>query len=315
MAFKINSIFNSTTLSMANDSHKVIYVNRQNISENPHNKEIYSTENIELLSYGIEDKGLLEPIIVSVLEKGSSPENTKYQIISGHRRMKAIARIVERKSPKADQFDYIPCIVRSIPKSIEQDDLTEYEELIDGNLFNRDKSEAERAKELELKKKILETRRKKGERITEKLLELIAEDMKISVHQAKKLDSINRNASEAVKTAFEQGSLSTDAAYEFSRTDKATQDEALRQLADEPSKTAKAVRTAIRQEQNEKPKPPKETKSPKPTESVPNNREVSAYLYRIIAKLDKITLTNEQAHEMNRRLSAVEDYLDQIKTV
>ena len=66
MAFKINSIFNSTTLSMANDSHKVIYVNRQNISENPHNKEIYSTENIELLSYGIEDKGLLEPIIVSV---------------------------------------------------------------------------------------------------------------------------------------------------------------------------------------------------------------------------------------------------------
>ena len=251
MAFKINSIFNSTTLSMANDSHKVIYVNRQNISENPHNKEIYSTENIELLSYGIEDKGLLEPIIVSVLEKGSSPENTKYQIISGHRRMKAIARIVERKSPKADQFDYIPCIVRSISKSVEQDGLTEYEELIDGNLFNRDKSDAERAKELELKKKILEARRKNGERITGKLLELIAEDMKISVHQAKKLDSINRNASESVKTAFEQGSLSTDAAYEFSRTDKETQDEALRQLADEPSKTAKAVRTAIRQEQNE----------------------------------------------------------------
>ena len=205
--------------------------------------------------------------------------------------------------------------MRSIPKSIEQDDLTEYEELIDGNLFNRDKSEAERAKELELKKKILETRRKKGERVPGKLLELIAEDMKISVHQAKKLDSINRNASESVKTAFEQGSLSTDAAYEFSRTDKATQDEALRQLADEPSKTAKAVRTAIRQEQNEKPKPPKETKTPKPTESVTNNREVSAYLSRIIAKLEKITLTNEQAHEMNRRLSAVEDYLDQIKTV
>ena len=73
MAFKINSIFNSTTLSMVNDSHKVIYVKRENISENPHNKEIYSTENIELLSYGIEDKGLLEPIIVSVLEK--APQN------------------------------------------------------------------------------------------------------------------------------------------------------------------------------------------------------------------------------------------------
>lgn len=300
---------------MVNDSHKVIYVKRENISENPHNKEIYSTENIELLSYGIEDKGLLEPIIVSVLEKGSSPENTKYQIISGHRRMKAIARIVERKSPKADQFDYIPCIVRSIPKSVEQDGLTEYEELIDGNLFNRDKSEAERAKELELKKKILETRRKKGERVPRKLLELIAEDMKISVHQAKKLDSINRNASESVKKAFEQGSLSTDAAYEFSRTDKETQDEALRQLADEPSKTAKAVRTAIRQEQNEKSKPPKASKTSESADSFPDNREAYAYLTRIKAKLEKRMLTNEQSRELNSRLSAIVDYLDHIKTV
>ena len=314
MAFKINSIFNSTTLSMVNDSHKVIYVKRENISENPHNKEIYSTENIELLSYGIEDKGLLEPIIVSVLEKGSSPENTKYQIISGHRRMKAIVRIIERNSPKADQFDYIPCIVRSISKSVEQDGLTEYEELIDGNLFNRDKSDAERAKELELKRKILEARRKNGERITGKLLELIAEDMRISVHQAKKLDSINRNASESVKAAFEQGSLSTDAAYEFSRTDKETQDEALRQLADEPSKTAKAVRTVIRQEREEKPKPPKETKTSK-SDSGLKYREVCAYLSRIKAKLEKLKLTNEQARELNSRLSAIEDYLDQIKTV
>ena len=258
---------------------------------------------------------MLEPIIVSVLEKGSSPENTKYQIISGHRRMKAIARIIERNSPKADQFDYIPCIVRSIPKSIEQDDLTEYEELIDGNLFNRDKSEAERAKELELKKKILETRRKKGERITGKLLELIAEDMKISSHQAKKLDSINRNASESVKTAFEQGAISTDAAYEFSRTDKETQDETLRKLADEPSKTVKAVRSAIRQEREEKPKPPKASKTSESADSFPDNREAYAYLSRINAKLEKLKLTNEQARELNSRLSAIEDYLDQIKTV
>ena len=290
-------------------------MNRQNISENPHNKEIYSTENIELLSYGIEDKGLLEPIIVSVLEKGSSPENTKYQIISGHRRMKAIARIIARKSPKADQFDYIPCIVRSIQKSVEQDALTEYEELIDGNLFNRDKSDAERAKELELKRKILEARRKKGERVTGKLLELIAEDMKISAHQAKKLDSINRNASESVKTAFEQGALSTDAAYEFSRTDKATQNKALRQLADEPTKTAKAVRTAIRQEREEKPKPNNESRVVQSSESIATNKDIIARLYKIKAKLEKMKLSDKQVFELKSRLFAIEEYLDQIKTV
>ena len=290
-------------------------MNRQNISENPHNKEIYSTENIELLSYGIEDKGLLEPIIVSVLEKGSSPENTKYQIISGHRRMKAIARIIARKSHKADQFDYIPCIVRSIQKSVEQDALTEYEELIDGNLFNRDKSDAERAKELELKRKILEARRKKGERVTGKLLELIAEDMKISAHQAKKLDSINRNASESVKTAFEQGALSTDAAYEFSRTDKATQNKALRQLADEPTKTAKAVRTAIRQEREEKPKPNNESRVVQSSESIAANKDIIARLSKIKAKLKKTKLSEKQLFELKSRLFAIEEYLDQIKTV
>ena len=151
MAFKINSVFNSATLSMANDSHKVIYIKRENISENPYNQEVYSTENVELLSYGIEDKGLLEPIIVTVLEKGSSPENTKYQIVSGHRRMKAIARIIERNGANAADFSYIPCIVRSKPNGSAQDDLTANEDLIDGNLFNREKSDAERAKEIQIK--------------------------------------------------------------------------------------------------------------------------------------------------------------------
>ena len=157
MPFKINSVFNSATLSLANDSHKVIYVKRENISENPHNKEIYSTENIELLSYGIEDKGLLEPIIVSVLKKGDSPENTLYQIVSGHRRMLAISRIVERNAQNASDFAYIPCIVRS-KQNTEAVELSEYEDLIDGNLFNRNKSDAERAKELQMKKRILEKR-------------------------------------------------------------------------------------------------------------------------------------------------------------
>lgn len=314
MAFKINSVFNSATLSLANDTHQVIYVKRENISENPHNKEIYSTENIELLSYGIEDKGLLEPIIVSVLEKGSSPENTKYQIISGHRRMKAIARIVERQSSKADQFDYIPCIVRSVPVSVEQDGLTEYEDLIDGNLFNRVKTDAERAKELELKRRILEERRKNGELIPGKILELIAVDMNISAHQAKKLNSINRNASESVKTAFEQGALSTDAAYEFSRTDTQTQERTFEKLASEPSRTAKTIRTAIQQEQKEKAQPPKEVKTTQPGNDA-SNRELLVICSAIKAKLEKSKLTDKEVLELKSRLSAIDDYLDHIKTV
>ena len=305
MPFKINSVFNSATLSLANDSHKVIYVKRENISENPHNKEIYSTENIELLSYGIEDKGLLEPIIVSVLKKGDSPENTLYQIVSGHRRMLAISRIVERNAQNASDFAYIPCIVRS-KQNTEAVELSEYEDLIDGNLFNRNKSDAERAKELQMKKRILEKRKQNGERIPGKILMLLASEMNISPHQAKKLDTINRNASDSVKKAFEQGELSTDAAFELSRTDEETQEEALKQLETEATKTAKAVRTAIQKQHEEKSIQPEKSMS---NDNKASCKEALTYLSKIKLKLESARLTEAQIKEITDKLSAVYDYL------
>ena len=308
MPFKINSVFNSATLSLANDSHKVIYVKRENISENPHNKEIYSTENIELLSYGIEDKGLLEPIVVSVLRKGDTPENTLYQIVSGHRRMLAIARIVERNAPNASDFAYIPCIVRS-KQNTEAVELSEYEDLIDGNLFNRNKSDAERAKELQMKKRILEKRKQNGERISGKILMLLASEMNISPHQAKKLDTINRNASDSVKKAFEQGELSTDAAFEFSKTDTETQDEALKRLEAEPSKTAKAVRSVIQRQHEEKSEQPEK---PISNETTASCREALVYLSQIRLKLENSRLTETQIKEITEKLSSIYDYFSKL---
>lgn len=309
MPFKINSVFNSATLSLANDSHKVIYVKRENISENPHNKEIYSTENIELLSYGIEDKGLLEPIIVSVLKKGDSPENTLYQIVSGHRRMLAISRIVERNAQNASDFAYIPCIVRGKQKNTEADEMSEYEDLIDGNLFNRNKSDAERAKELQMKKRILEKRKQNGERISGKILMLLASEMNISPHQAKKLDTINRNASDSVKKAFEQGELSTDAAFEFSKTDTETQDEALKRLEAEPSKTAKAVRSVIQRQHEEKSEQPEK---PLSNENTASCREALVYLSKIRLKLENSRLTETQIKKITEKLSSIYDYLSKL---
>ena len=308
MPFKINSVFNSATLSLANDSHKVTYVKRENISENPHNKEIYSTENIELMSYGIEDKGLLEPIIVSVLRKGDTPENTLYQIVSGHRRMLAISRIVERNAPNASDFAYIPCIVRS-KQNTEADELSEYEDLIDGNLFNRNKSDAERAKELQIKKRILEKRKQNRERIPGKILMLLASEMNISAHQAKKLDTINRKASDSVKKAFEQGELSTDAAFELSRTDTETQDEALKRLEAEPSKTAKAVRSVIQRQHEKKSEQPEK---PLSNENTASCREALVYLSKIRLKLENSRLTETQIKKITEKLSSIYDYLSKL---
>lgn len=240
MAFEIGSILNSASLSQAQDTHRVSYIKRDKIFPDPFNSEAYSMSGIELLAFGIMDKGLLEPLIVKVLDENPSTGETTYQIISGHRRMKAIEYIVENFSDKAAPFENIPCIIRK-PK--DSDD--EHEELIDGNVFNRHKTDAERARELERKKSILEKRRQNGENIPGKLLTLIADEMNISQHQARKWDSINRRASETVKESFEKGDISTDTAYELSRMEPEQQDDII-EWANENgnSLTAKDVREA-----------------------------------------------------------------------
>lgn len=240
-SFKIGSILNQKTLSQAKDSHKVVYLDINNIKPNPANEEIYSTEGIDLLSYSIEDKGLLQPLVVRKLEQSDSSGDETYEVISGHRRRLAILEIIERDSSKSAVFSYVPCIVRPAESNSDESspDNEEKETLIDGNLFNRHKTDAEIAKEIAIKKEILETRKKNGEKIAGKILTLIANEMGISTHQAKKFNAINRNASDEVKEAFEKGEISTQAAYELSKADEETQKEIL-----EKNKDAKTTITS-----------------------------------------------------------------------
>ena len=208
MAFKLDSIFNSKTLSQANDSYKVQYIERSKIIPNEHNKEIYSTDKTLLLSYGIEDKGLLEPLIVKKDDEGT------YTLLSGHRRLAAIEIICKRNPDKASDFEVLPCILRN--------DDDDEEILIDANFYNREKTDAEKAKELAKKKEKLEQRKANGEKINGQLIKLIAEDMNISVHQAKKLNSINLNATDSVKDAFDAGEITVETAYHLSKADEKT---------------------------------------------------------------------------------------------
>ena len=138
---------------------------------------------------------------------------------------------------------------------------------------------------------------------------LLASEMNISPHQAKKLDTINRKASDSVKKAFEQGELSTDAAFELSRTDTETQDEALKQLEAEPSKTAKAVRSVIQRQHEEKSEQPEK---PMSNENTASCREALVYLSQIKLKLEKSRLTETQIKEITEKLSSIYDYLSKL---
>lgn len=219
MAFKLDSIFNSKTLSQATDSYNIKYIERSKIIPNEHNKEIYSTDKIQLLSYGIEDKGLLEPLIVKKGDDGNT-----YILLSGHRRLAAIEIICRRNPDKASDFEVLPCIIRN--------DDDDEEILIDANFYNREKTDAEKAKELAKKKEKLEQRKANGEKIDGQLIKLIAEDMNISVHQAKKLNSINLNATKSVKDAFDAGEITVETAYHLSKADEKTQDDFIQNARD-----------------------------------------------------------------------------------
>lgn len=248
--FSLTSILNSKTLSQATDSHKVKYIDRNKIFPSPYNKEVYTTDNIELLSYGIEDDGLLEPIIVVLKEKFDTPDDNTYYIISGHRRMLAIEMLVERNPDKERDFQRIPCIIKeSTSKNNEL--------LLSGNIYNRNKTDAERAKELSEKKKMLLKRKQNGEKISGRLLELIAKEMDISLHQAKKFNSINTNATETVKEAFSEGKISTETAYELSKAKPEKQDEIISKSTDDEPLTAKKVKVKLT-ESHERPYPKEE---------------------------------------------------------
>lgn len=210
MAFSIGSILNKETLEQGKDTHRVQYLNYTLIKPNENNSKYYLLTGIEALAWGILDKGLLEPLVVT-----KNQNDNTYIIISGHRRYAALSFLIEKGY---DEFKLVPCIVRDV-------DLSNDEMLIDGNVFNRQLSPAQRAKELNTKMRILKERKEKGEKVSGKLLEIIAKEMDISYHQAKKLNSINLNASDNTKDAFEQGKLSVEAAYELSKFDTQTQND------------------------------------------------------------------------------------------
>lgn len=260
-AFSLGSILNEKTLSQAKNTHKVVYLDINSIKPNPANEEIYNTDGVEMLSYSIEDKGLLQPLVVRKIN--STDENTTdtYEIISGHRRRLAILDIIERNSPKANDFKFVPCIVYSKKDNNENENDSSFsaddEELLDGNLFNRNKTDAEKAKEIAAKKQILQKRKADGEVIAGKILDIIAQEMGISSHQAKKFNAINQNASDNAKEAFEKGEISTETAYELSKADKDTQDDILKKSnKSEKPLTAKDVK-----EKTKKSNPAKEKTS------------------------------------------------------
>ena len=113
------------------------------IDPNPINPTIYSEDDIEHLAAKIKEEGFKHP--VKLYDKG----NGRYEISSGHRRVKAM-RMLNKKT--------IPSIIVKMPK----EEFKKTRELLSGNLEQRKTSPLEKAREIQEYRKSLEEEKYTG---------------------------------------------------------------------------------------------------------------------------------------------------------
>ncbi|MDR3092099.1 MAG: ParB/RepB/Spo0J family partition protein [Clostridiales bacterium] len=168
----------------------------------PHEENFYSMNDIELLAEDIERQGLRHNLVVTPLE------GDKYKIISGHRRYRAVIFLRE-------QGRYLSALVPCSVGTMKTDD-EEMFDLIMMNATGRELTDAERVKQYEHLKRILEARKADGEKFG-RIRDKIAETLNVSIGQISKIEHIENNAVEEVKEAINAGSLSISTANEIAK--------------------------------------------------------------------------------------------------
>ena len=158
--------------------------------------------------------GVKDNLIVRPLESGS------YEIISGHRRKAAVQYLLDNGE---NISRYLPCLVQDY-----SDDDTRMLDLILMNISSRQISDTELWQSYEILNKILQNKKKSGEkfgRVRDKLAELLG----VSSTQIWKMENIKRNAVPSVVDAIQNGELSIFTANEVAKMDTDEQEKLVEQ--------------------------------------------------------------------------------------
>ena len=160
--------------------------------------------------------GVKDNLVVRPLESGG------YEIISGHRRKAAVQYLLDNGE---NISRYLPCLVQNY-----SDDDTRMLDLILMNISSRQISDTELWQSYEILNKILQDKKKSGEkfgRVRDKLAELLG----VSSAQIGKMENVSHNAIEPVIDAVQKGEVSIFTANEIAKLD-AEEQQALVQQGD-----------------------------------------------------------------------------------
>ncbi|MDE6677861.1 MAG: ParB/RepB/Spo0J family partition protein [Ruminococcus sp.] len=204
MMFKNLSAIVSNTLT---DSIKMIDIDELHNSDD----NFFDINRVEEFAETILGQGgVKDNLVVRPLDDGG------YEIISGHRRKAAVQYLLDNGE---EISRYLPCLVQNY-----DDNDDKILDIVLLNVSSRQISDSEMWKSYEVVDKILQSKKSAGEkfgRVRDKLEEYLG----VSSSQVKKIQNIDKNAIEPVKTAIENGELSISTANEIAKLDEDEQEE------------------------------------------------------------------------------------------
>lgn len=182
---------------------QIVYIDIDKIRPDPKNFYSVDVANVEELAGSIELVGLQQPILVR-------PEDGGYTVISGHRRMAALKLLIHEGK---DQFAKVPCIVEQ-PDALPE--MTELK-LILANADTRRMTDSELSMQAERVERLLYELQEKGVEFPGRMRDHVAEAVKVSKTKLNTLKVIRTKLRTDLALRWEQGQISTDAAYNIAR--------------------------------------------------------------------------------------------------
>ena len=190
---------------------QIEYISIDRIAPDPDN--FYELSGIEDLAENISLLGLQQPIRVRPMPG----DDSKVNIISGHRRYTALKMLIEQDG--RDDLRDVPCIVE---RGEENPKLTQLK-LIYANASTRVMSSAEQAKQTELVEKLLYELKEDGMEFPGRMRDHVAQACQISTGKLARLKVIREKLIPQFMRLWEQNSLRESVAYTLARLSKERQ--------------------------------------------------------------------------------------------
>lgn len=177
----------------------------------PSEKNEYNVQDTESLKASIDLMGLQQNLLVRPIDNG------RYEVISGHRRLKAISELAEAGD---ERFKQAPCKVIQT-----EDDIQAELQLLLANSTTRELTDYEKTYQAQRIYDLLHDLQASGYKIEGRKREAVAQLMGVSPSQVARMESINRKLEPELKEAFAKEEINITTAYEMSRLPKEEQQE------------------------------------------------------------------------------------------